>query len=191
MPSGVRIEGLSKVLAELKEKTTAIQNNVDRELTAGAEAIATMAKQLAPVYEGRIKQAIIPDTREKLHKEVTCNIYYAPYIEFGTGRKIQIPAGLEAIAAQFKNQAKRGSFDDMVKALAEWVRKKGLAGTYSVKTQRRTGNKANRANEDMQVAYLIARSILRNGMKAHPFFFPAYFSKKDGILQNVKRMVNE
>jgi len=168
MPSGVKIEGLNKVLKDIQAKSAAIQTEVDQELTAGAIEIRDLAKQLAPVNEGRLRGAIVADTNTKFKKEVTCNVYYAPYIEFGTGRKVRIPAGLEAVAAQFRNQPKRGGFDEMVKSVAEWLRKKG---------------------GDPKRAKFVAIMILRNGIKPQPFFFRAYDAKKKFILDNIKRVI--
>jgi hypothetical protein len=50
-------------------------------------------------------------------------------------------------------------------ALVRWVHVKGLAGTYSIKTRRRQGGKKRQANEDLQVAWMIARAISRKGIK--------------------------
>lgn len=50
-------------------------------------------------------------------------------------------------------------------ALVRWVHVKGLAGTYSIKTRRRQGGKKRQANEDLAVAWMIARAISRKGIK--------------------------
>jgi hypothetical protein len=59
-----------------------------------------------------------------------------------------------------------------ISALIDWVHHKGLTGTYSVKTNRRTGGKANIASEDEQMAFVIARSISRKGTRPVPHLFP-------------------
>lgn len=59
-------------------------------------------------------------------------------------------------------------------ALVRWVHVKGLAGTYSIKTHRRRGSKASQAEEDLQVAFLIARAIGRKGIKGR-------FYMRDGL----------
>ena len=170
MPAGVKLVGLDKVLKTIESKSIAIQKEVDAELTAGAVEIRDLAKQFAPVYESKLRGAIVADTNTPLKKEVTCNVYYAAYIEFGTGRKVKIPAGLEAIAAQFKNQPKRGSFDEMVGNIAGWLRKKG---------------------GDPKQAKFVAIMILKNGIRPQPYFFRAFDAKKPSIINNIKRVVTK
>jgi hypothetical protein len=44
---------------------------------------------------------------ETKHIGVEASVHYAPYIEFGTGDLVKIPAGLEEYAAQFKGRGIR------------------------------------------------------------------------------------
>ena len=60
-----------------------------------------------------------------------------------------------------------------VDALIGWVRRHGLAGTYSVRTHKRLGSRATQASQDRRVAFLIARKIARRGSKPQPFMQPA------------------
>lgn len=55
-----------------------------------------------------------------------------------------------------------------------WVKRKKLAGTYSIKTKRRTGNKATRDAQDKAVAFAIGRHIKQFGTKPRPFMRPSY-----------------
>jgi hypothetical protein len=50
-------------------------------------------------------------------------------------------------------------------ALLRWVHVKHLAGTYSIKTKRRHGGKKRQADEDLAVAFAVARAIARKGIK--------------------------
>lgn len=59
-------------------------------------------------------------------------------------------------------------------ALVRWVHVKHLAGTYSIKSRRRQGGKKRQADEDLQVAFMIARSIARKGIKGK-------FYMRDGL----------
>ena len=71
----------------------------------------------------------------------------------------------------------------MVLRITEWVRRKGLGtgfagpigvtGTYSVKSRRRTGSKDVQAQQNKQAAYAIALKILREGIPAQPYLYPA------------------
>jgi len=57
-----------------------------------------------------------------------------------------------------------------VNKIAKWVRKKGIAGRWSVKSRRRLGNKMKKYDEDRQVAMMIARKIASKGTKGVRFF---------------------
>jgi len=69
-----------------------------------------------------------------------------------------------------------------VQALIEWVRLKGLAGTYSLKTQRRLGSKADQQAEDLAVARRVQRAIARRGTRARPFLYPTLEQKKEEVV---------
>ncbi len=48
-----------------------------------------------------------------------------------------------------------------IEAIALWVRRKGLAGTYSVETKKRIGSKSKKAREDLSLAWAIAIRIAK------------------------------
>lgn len=54
-------------------------------------------------------------------------------------------------------------------ALVRWVHVKGLAGTYSIKSHRRQGGKKRQADEDLAVAWMIARAIGRKGIQGRSY----------------------
>jgi hypothetical protein len=60
-----------------------------------------------------------------------------------------------------------------VSAIIEWVHKKGITGTYSVKTGRRTGSNMTQEQQDEEAAFAIAWHIYHYGTRAHPFLTPA------------------
>lgn len=91
-----------------------------------------------------------------------------------------------------------GATPPPAEALIRWVHVKGLAGTYSIKTRRRMGGKAAVANEDRQMAFMIARAIGRHGIKGRKFMekglqkkegrIPGFFkSELDKYLEEVAR----
>jgi HK97 gp10 family phage protein len=133
----IKVENLKGVITRLEKIPAEMAQRIDEELTEGAETIEARAKMLAPVNDGLLRGSIVADTGVELHKEVTVSTFYAPYIEFGTGRKFK-GNGRDQIAAQFKGKANRGNFNDMVNNLAEWIRKKGIL----------TGGKMGRKRKD-------------------------------------------
>ena len=65
-----------------------------------------------------------------------------------------------------------------IEPIIEWVREKGLsadtaiAGTYSVKTHKRTGGEKAEASQNEEMAWRIAMAIKSHGTKAHPHLYP-------------------
>lgn len=186
----VRIRGLDHLVSRLNDYPAKMSKAVDRELSAGAIEVAGLGAELAPVDEGRLKQGQNAVTSEFLSKQVVNNVFYAPYVEFGTGRKTQVPAGLESVAAKFKGPAGRGNFEQMVDSLMGWVRRKGLAGTFSTKTRRRTGSPLRQAIQERQLAIFLAKRILRNGIRPQPFFFRALDALEPEIVKKVEEALS-
>lgn len=184
----LKVEGLDTVLKKLNinKLSEPIQDafddfaiNVDRE-----------AKQRAPVDEGRLRSAIFADTG-KMSVEFGCAVNYASYLEFGT-RKFaaayvsSLPPTWREYAAQTQGKA-GGSLDEFIQNIMAWVRRKGIGGQ---KTKSGTTSTSKSSLDDMQeAAYNIALNILQNGVKPHPFLYPAYeIARKQLIsdLNNIK-----
>jgi len=99
--------------------------------------------------------------------ELISNVYYAPYIEFGTGAKVRVPAELNNYASQFRGK-KRGDFRQFVKALEAWLKRKG-------------GN--------TKFAFIAALNIIKNGQEARPYFFPPYLRKRKELLSRINTVI--
>ena len=76
--------------------------------------------------------------------------------------------------------------------------RKGIASRFSVKTQQAIpiiiGGKGKKSIDDQerleQTAYAIALSILRKGIKAHRFLYPAVETNKIKLIQYLKDQLN-
>ena len=197
--SFIKIEGLGKALArfDVKKYEPQVQECFDK----FGLSVELKAKQLAPVDEGHLKGSIFQQPG-RFSSTVGASVNYAAYLEFGT-RKFaasyvaSLPAQWQELAAS-KRGGMSGTFEEFVLRLTAWVHRKGLGsgfagkigvtGTYSVKTRKRTGNKDTQAKQDKQVAYLIARKILRDGLKARPFLYPAFNIAKDQLLKELNEI---
>jgi phage protein, HK97 gp10 family len=182
------IKGVEKL--KLMEKVLA--ERVDEVLNENAKDIATTAKDLAPVNLGGLRASINPDNSKLLEKHITVNAFYAPFIEFGTGRYAAqyvstLPADWKTYAAQFRAKGKNpGTGHDLLMNLIDWVRAKGIHG-LTKSGRSKTGKKA---EEDIyNIAYVIAIRILRHGIKRHSFLFPAYEKQRPIILDNVEAVI--
>ena len=189
MAFGIDISGIPRLEQKLKDIENSISIQLAQEISASALKIEKAAKRNAPVNMGTLRQSIHATSKDKLTHYVEVGASYGAYVEFGTGGKVSIPLGYEQYAATFKGK-KGGSLEDMIQALTLWVKRKGLAGTYSVKSQRRLGSKAVKSSQDEKVARFLAIKILRNGIKEQPYLIPAFEVEKPKLIERLKKILN-
>lgn len=190
----VNIKGFDQLQNRIKAMQSKMAKDIDEVLEVAAIHIATEAKQLAPKDEGQIAGSISADNSRFLEKHISVNAPHASFQEFGTGKYANqyiatLPQDWQTFASSFRGQ-KGGTFAQMILALTEWVHRKNIAGTYSVKTQRRTGNKSRQKQQDKQIAYAIALKILKNGIRPQPFLYPAFRDAQPQILENVNKVLH-
>ncbi len=189
MGFGIDLSGIPRLEKKLKDIEKNVSTELAKEISASALNIEKAAKRLAPVNLGTLRQSIHATSKDKLTHYVEVGASYGAYVEFGTGGKVSIPTGYEQYAATFKGSGS-GSLDDMIKALTLWVKRKGLAGTYSVKTGRRLGGKATKAQQDEKLARFLAIKILRNGIRPQPYLIPSFEQEKPKLIQRLKKILN-
>lgn len=107
----VNIRDLNRLSQKLKRFDSKLKVDVAKDLAEGAINIDRGAKERAPVNVGRLRAAIYFEKRRSngLLWEVGTRVKYAPYMEFGTGRKVNLTqlraAGFpDSYAAQFKGR---------------------------------------------------------------------------------------
>lgn len=201
----INISGLDEVKNNIQKITQQAQTKVQNALnTFGVNTVAD-AKTNSPIDEGFLRNSITFDEKV-LEVEVVVAANYAAYLEFGT-RKFaaayvnSLPAEWQKFAEQFRG-AGGGTFKELVARLTAWVHRKGLgsgfalgnkksigvAGTFSIKTGKRTGNQQTQESEDKQAAYVIALKILREGIRPQPFLFPAVEKNRIALLNELKEI---
>lgn len=185
------IKGFHKLQKRLNAVPAKVRKEVGAEIQDGGRRINAKQLRLAPVDEGGIKQSTVAKKANELNIELTSSKHYVPFMEFGTKRRVRVPSELTVYAAQFKQSGPKITFDEFLKIITDWVRRKGIAAKRSEKTGRRLGSKANQQSEDEKAAYPIALSILRHGVKPHPFFFQPFFDERDGIVKNVEKVLKD
>jgi HK97 gp10 family phage protein len=173
MAFAVSLGGFKELEGKLKNLTTALKVDVGDEINASVIKIENQAKRLAPVNFGQLRGSIAHSKDSELTYSVAANASYAAYVEFGTGPQVNVPADFKSYAQQFKGKS-GGKFKDMVEALTLWVKRKGI------------GNGKN----DKGLAYVIALSILRKGMRPQPFLVPAYEMEKPKLIQRLNKLLN-
>ena len=187
------INGIDKLKERLKAMDQKVKDALAMELRESAMKIQKEAKRNAPVDMGTLRNSIYMDydyQKNKLTYSIGASASYAPYIEFGTGGSVKVPAKYSSYALTFKGKsANAGSLDEFMLALMDWVKRKGITGTYSVKTQRRTGSRGSRMSEDFDVAFAIMLKILKKGINPQPFLLPAYEAEKVNLVKKIKQAI--
>jgi len=169
----VSLNGMKELEGKLDKLTNALKQGVSDEINTSALKIQSDAKKLAPVNFGQLRNSIALTKETELTYTVSARASYAAYVEFGTGPQVNVPADFQSYAQQFKGGG-GGRFKDMVEALTLWVRAKGI------------GNGKN----DKGLAYVIALSILRKGIRPQPFLIPSFEKEKPKLIQNINNLLN-
>lgn len=189
MPLSITIGNLDKVLAEIKAYPQDIKKIINNEFVAFGDNTANDMKRLAPKNESKLVNSI--NTKIDLDQmilHVGAYIEYAAYLEFGTksfaaAYVASLPEDWQAFAAEHKG-GDGGTFDDLLIAIIKWVMSKGIAETPT-----KSGNASqskDALHEQYNAAYLIALKIVRNGIKAQPYFYPAFEKNKLELIENLK-----
>lgn len=196
--SNVTIKGLDAVLERLSPVRH--REKIKNALNVYAGKVEETAKQIAPKDEGALANSIgvINAQTNKLTASIVCRANYAAYVEFGTRKYAAayvdtLPQTWQELAAQHQGKG-RGDFYDFLNAILDWVMRKGIANRYSVATQKaipiKIGGKGEVSKSDQdrleETAYAIALSILRNGVKPHPFLYPAVNKHTNSLLNDLR-----
>ena len=138
-------------------------------LNASSLQIEAEAKQLAPVgvSGGAGLKGSITSVLEPTRAHVQSNVFYAPYVEFGT-RPHWVP----------------------VEALMRWVYLKVQQGQLPRRRRSASARSASQLST-RSLAFLIARSISRHGTKPHPFMRPAVTKSLPRIREYLREMAQD
>jgi HK97 gp10 family phage protein len=176
-----KLDGVQDAINRLAKAGDDIAEEVDMELADGANMIRTAAikniKNNISNTTGRLSSGMYAEEIGNLRYEVGNIVFYAPYIEFGTGGKVEVPEQLKDVAQQIKNRNTRGHFEGMVGAIFEWGVKKGYLSKKDPKAK--------------QMARWWAIRILKNGIDPQPFLYPAFVASRKKIVDRIRAVVNE
>ena len=128
-----------------------------------------LAKKLTPKNLGNLRNSINAKQVDDLNWELLANEIYAPFVEFGTGGKVDIPKGFKRFAEQFKNSA-TGSFEDGLISIRSWCRNKGI---------------------DEALAYPILVSLIKNGMEAQPYMIPSLKIAQSQLRKRIRKTIKD
>lgn len=99
----IEVEGLKELTAKIKGSEKKINDLLEGQIAIAVQNIANNARTAAPSDKGFLRNSIKADSKG-LFGEVSVGVNYAPYVEFGTGGLVDVPAGLESYAMTFKGR---------------------------------------------------------------------------------------
>lgn len=168
----VSLSGIKGLEKALKGKSEALTKSVSNEIEASVIKINDQQKTTAPINYGALRSSLDWAKTSPMSFELVsrgAGSSYAPYVEFGTGTKVNIPQGLESVAAAYKG-GEGGTFSQMIDELKNWCRRKGIPES---------------------AAYPIAVKILREGVRPQPFFFAPAFAEWNKLKKRIENMLKK
>lgn len=190
----INVIGLQQELARFKQMSNTLKREVRAEIQSGAKNFVQRAKRATPKDLGRLAGSISYFPIAPLTYEVVAQNIYAPYVEFGTKSKAVIPPELQEYASQYKG-GRGGDYYDFLNAILNWVKRKGIGFERLKETneaRKRVGQKRITKRDRLHdVAEAIAFSIIRHGIKPHPFFFIQIQPVRMELEQNIKAIVEK
>lgn len=168
----LKLQGIEKVLASLKDVQNEAVQEIDGELQAAANNISTRAKRKAPANFSQLRNSIGSEKLSNLQYTIFASAYHAPYIEFGTVLKVSVPAELTEIAAAIKGRPKRGNFESFIEAIYVWGTKKKII-----------------KKGDKRHAFNIARKIYREGIAPQPYLWPSFLEVRPKLINRIQTIL--
>lgn len=167
----VKQGSIQKAMDQIRKMSDEYEGKIKETVHEGARSIESKARQNHTKNGSRVQGDLVRSIQAEYDQakpsaNVHVGVYYAPYVEFGTKSKAEIPTGLGDYAAQFR-KGHDGKFEQLLKAIEKWASKKGLP---------------------KEAAYPIARQIAREGSEPHPFLFPAFDEMRGKIIQRLKKI---
>jgi len=163
------VKGINETLKELRKYGDKIEREINAETQAIAFQIENDAKTKAPKNFGKLAQSISNSKVKDSQYRITVNELYGPYMEFGTGTKVNVPNEFKEMANSFKN-IKIGNFKEGLESIKAWCRAKGI---------------------DEKAAYPIFAKILGAGINPKPFLYPSWIKGKKDYLNNLTRLLSK
>lgn len=164
----INLKGVERLLAKTRAAEKALWPTVMGVIHTYVDKMVQDAKANAPYDMGEVQSSIGKEQKD----EHTVVFYMASahgvMQELGTGtRMLDIPDMLEEEARKFKGY-KGGNMAEFVAELREWCVRKGI---------------------DPDAAYIIAVTLLEEGTRPQPFFYPAFQRWEGPMVEEIKQKV--
>jgi HK97 gp10 family phage protein len=161
----IEIKGLDDVIKKLSKVSDNAVEEVGRVAKINAQEIEANAKRDAPKDKGKLGQSIITTEVEETLYSVGTREPYAPFVEFGTRSKVDVPKGFEDVAMAFKGKKiNSGGYEEFKK----WALRKGIPEQYVFATWLK---------------------VLRVGQNPQPYLIPNFLKQKPQFIKDLKTLL--
>jgi HK97 gp10 family phage protein len=162
----IKLKGFKEFRNKLKTVSKQIKQELGGETFAAAKNWERLAKQAAPVDQGRLRSAIHGSQINELSSKVVCNVDYAAYVEWGTKKNVRVPTELSSYAATFRGGGPGGPGARIM--IYAWMERVGVP---------------------KELQWITFISIIVNGIKPQPFFFPPSPIVEKEFIKNVNQVL--
>lgn len=170
------VEGVPQLIAKLNNLSDQGARMASAIVSSVGDLIVVDAKSNAPADLGKIRQGIVKEQIDAFQVMIAATAPESAFQEFGTGGKVNVPEQMADIASQFQGQS-GGNMEDFILALTGWIERHGITGT-------------NGETSD-QIAWVMARSILRDGLAPQPFLYPAFVAQSQKLVPMLETALKE
>jgi HK97 gp10 family phage protein len=104
MAMTVKVEGVDKLMKQLMKYNDSVAKETVNTINRGMLEVANQAKRNAKVITGRLRSSIslTKATASDPTGVTFVGVDYAPFVEFGTKSRTEVPQGLEEYASEFR-----------------------------------------------------------------------------------------
>jgi hypothetical protein len=186
----VNIIGYKQFQDSLKKMPSTLRKEVGTRVRAASEQFRDLAIKDAPADVGFLRSQITVKPIDELKYEVVSGSKYSAPMEFGTKSKFTAIPGIDA--SEFKGQPSGGSYYEFLNNILDWVKRKGIGGKYrgSIAAGKVTLSKK-KQDTLVKTAEAIAWSILKNGVKPHPFFFKQIPIVRRDLFRKIRNILSQ
>lgn len=168
MGKGVSIEGMEGLKKKLNQLPATVVDKADEVMFKVGSAYVDRAVNGAPEDRGQIAETISIEKKAVMDYKIVSPAPHSVWMEFGTKGRYQAIPGIDA--SQYKGKG-QGDYYDFLNAILDWVKRKGIASRFSIKTRKPLAHTKDDNARMVETAQAIANSIIRHGIHPHPFFF--------------------
>jgi HK97 gp10 family phage protein len=180
MKKGISLTIDNKELIKLNKDFKIFSSKVN---LAGSQGLEKAGMRILADAQTKLKEDNIIGTGQLINSgkvlkdtdgsvDVAFNARHAGAVEFG--RKAAIPP---------------------YKPILEWVKKKGIADTYNIKTKKRASRGAIGASDFYKratsIAIAIAKSLGKHPTKAIPFLYPAFRKNEQEVIEVLRQAIKK